>query len=601
MQISTLTEHNAQFIFGRVSIDSPIYGKVCVPEEHFDLKNLRKIITNYNVVDLNTIVIEKQLLGNKDYFDVSLPRYQDWDFVLNILFKYKCELAYIDSVLCENRVLKDSIGSNFEKKVAGYKTIVSKYIEEMSDECLSESLLRIVNESGNDDQKRDLILNVLKAKTDEQNKREDELKTCIKNLSDEKAQLQDEKSFWENQLNAVYNTTCWKITKPIRVVGRGGYFIGRKLKALKRKSVTACKILKEGGIKRLLYTIKHYKEIKEAQRVSEEASRHEFLGIDSEYQDNIDYTGQTTDIKLLAFHLPQYHTFPENDEWWGKGFTEWTNVRQGDSRFEGHYQPRIPHDDIGYYDLSDVETLRRQAELAKQHGLYGFCFYYYWFSGKRLMEKPVDMLLEHPEIDLPFCLCWANENWTRAWDGMNKNVLIAQNYSDEDDERFMLDLKKYIDDDRYIRVNGKPLVVVYNPGQIPDCKKSFAKWREVGRECGIGEILIWTCRTANNYAEKLGIEDAIDAEVEFPPHNYWQESLAVKNVDLRGKSAFLFSYSRLVDLIVDKVNNRKKTKVPMHNCCMMAWDNAARRKDAWFTYTGFSLKSFYKCDALFCG
>lgn len=116
------------------------------------------------------------------------------------------------------------------------------------------------------------------------------------------------------------------------------------------------------------------------------------------------------------------------------------------------------------------------------------------------MEKPVDMLLEHPEIDLPFCLCWANENWTRAWDGQNRNVLIAQDYSDEDDERFMVDLEKYISDERYIRINGKPLVIVYNPGQIPDCHKSFEKWRECARKIGIGEILIWTCQTANNSA-----------------------------------------------------------------------------------------------------
>ncbi len=600
-QLSILVKERAQFIFSKVSIDSPKYGKFCVPDDKFELKDFRRVITNHNIVDLNTILIEKQLIADDKFFDESLPRFQDWDFVLNILFRYNCEPLYINSVLCENRILRDSIGANFEKKVAGYKAIVNKYIEKMADENLSESLVRIVNESEKDEQKIDLIYNALKSKTDLQNRVESELKIHIDELNDEKKSIEDEnvrlreeKAFWENELKRVYNSTCWKITKPIRVIGKGVYFIVNIIKTLKRKSVTAYKILKEGGIKQLLYTIKHYDEIKAAQRFSEEASHHEYLGVDSEYQDNIDYTGKTTDIKLLAFHLPQYHTFPENDEWWGKGFTEWTNVRQGDSRFEGHYQPRIPHNDIGYYDLSDIETLRKQAELAKQHGLYGFCFYYYWFSGKRLMEKPVDMLLEHPEIDLPFCLCWANENWTRAWDGMNKNVLIAQDYSDEDDDRFILDLKKYIDDERYIRVNGKPLVVVYNPGQIPDCKKSFAKWRKVARECGIGEILIWTCRTANNYAEKLGIEECIDAEVEFPPHNYWEESLAVRNVDLKGKSAFLFSYSRLVDFIIDKVKNRKQGKVPMHNCCMMGWDNAARRKDAWFTYTGFSLKSFYR-------
>lgn len=175
------------------------------------------------------------------------------------------------------------------------------------------------------------------------------------------------------------------------------------------------------------------------------------------------------------------------------------------------------------------------------------------------MEKPVDMLLEHPEIDLPFCLCWANENWTRAWDGQNRNVLIAQDYSDEDDERFMVDLEKYISDERYIRINGKPLVIVYNPGQIPDCHKSFEKWRECARKIGIGEILIWTCQTANNSADILNISDCIDAEVEFPPHNMWLESIAVRDLDLRGKSAFIYNYQCLVEYQTKKLEENERT------------------------------------------
>ena len=332
-------------------------------------------------------------------------------------------------------------------------------------------------------------------------------------------------------------------------------------------------------------------------------NKNEYVDYDAEYQKNIDFSDKKTDVKMLAYYLPQYHTFKENDEWWGKGFTEWCNTSIATPRFAGHYQPRIPHSDIGYYDLSDIETIKKQAELAKQHGIYGFCFYYYWFSGKRLMEKPVDMLLKHPEIDIPFCLCWANENWTRAWDGQNRDILIAQDYSDEDDNRFISDMKPYIDDKRYIKIDGKPLVVVYNPGQIPNCEKSFKKWREKAKEIGIGEILIWTCRTANNTAKRLGIEDCIDAEIEFPPHNTWINAFAERGINLNGKNACIFNYQKLVDGIeYDYYTGRDKKhgKKPIHHACMMAWDNAARRKNNWFTYYHFSLKSLYRWVSIIC-
>ena len=320
----------------------------------------------------------------------------------------------------------------------------------------------------------------------------------------------------------------------------------------------------------------------------------DYAPYDAEYQEDHDFSGFETDVKLLGFYLPQYHTFPENDAWWGKGFTEWTNVRRGEARFEGHYQPRVPHEDIGYYSLDDIGVMEKQVELARRHGIYGFCFYYYWFSGKRLMEKPVDMLLRHPEIHFPFCLCWANENWTRSWDGMDKDVLIWQKYSDHDDEVFMADMKKYIDDPRYIRIGGKPLIIVYNPGQIPDCRKSFRVWREKARELGLGEILIWTCQTVNNTAAILKIEDCIDAEVEFPPHNFLTESIAVKGLDLKENPGALFNYQRLVDYAAARFHHLPADKKPIHRGFMMGWDNAARRKTGWVAFYAFSLHALYR-------
>lgn len=364
--------------------------------------------------------------------------------------------------------------------------------------------------------------------------------------------------------------------------------------------------LKQCGISGALARVKGYFGLR-ARRAKKENTfifrKTDYMDYSAQYQENVDFSGHKTDVKMLAFYLPQFHTFKENDEWWGKGFTEWTNTRAASPRFPGHYQPRTPHKDIGFYDLSDIDTMRRQADLARKHGIYGFCFYYYWFSGKRLMEKPVDLLLEHPEIDLPFCLCWANENWTRAWDGQNRHVLMAQDYSDEDDERFMADMKKYIDDKRYIRIGGKPLVMVYNPGQIPDCHKSFGRWREKAKELGLGDILIWTCQTANNTATSLGILDAIDAEVEFPPHDTWLKDYAFPSILIPGKKATIMNYQKMVEGFVQtyqRGDDVKDVQKPIHRSCMMAWDNAARRKDNWFTYHAFSLKSLYDWVLLIC-
>ena len=331
-------------------------------------------------------------------------------------------------------------------------------------------------------------------------------------------------------------------------------------------------------------------------------NKNEYVDTDSSYQDNIDFSDEQTDIKMLAYYLPQFHTFKENDEWWGKGFTEWTNTKSATPRFSGHYQPRTPHKDIGYYDLSDIEVLKRQVELAKQHKIYGFCFYYYWFSGKRLMEKPLDLFLEHSEIDFPFCLCWANENWTRTWDGKSKNVLISQDYSKSDDERFIEDLKKYIDDKRYIRINNKPLIMVYNPAEIPNASRTFNKWRETAKKLGIGDICIWTCRTFLNTAKKLKIENLVDAEVQVPPHNTKHSEFVARDISVN--DAFVYNYQRVAEAkVYDYKTKRDLTEQgskPLYRTVMLGWDNAARRKSKWTAYHHFSLKSLYDWTLTVC-
>lgn len=314
---------------------------------------------------------------------------------------------------------------------------------------------------------------------------------------------------------------------------------------------------------------------------------------ESEYQGNHDYSQYHTDIKTLAFYLPQFHTFPENDAWWGKGFTEWTNTKKSQPRFKGHYQPRIPHSDIGYYDLSRPEGIEQQVRLAKQHKVYGFCFYYYWFSGKKLMEKPLDILMKRPDLDIHFCICWANENFTKVWDGSDHEILMEQKYEEKDPAAFIADLKRYMSDPRYIRVDGKPVLMIYNMGSIPKLRSTIKAWRREAKEQGIGEILIWMCRTANNTATVLNVNRFVDAEVEFPPHGMWWKAITEQN--MADKDAHIFDYQKLTDVLTERLDREKiRTNKKIYHTCMMGWDNSCRRKTGWTVYHRYSLNAFSK-------
>jgi len=180
--------------------------------------------------------------------------------------------------------------------------------------------------------------------------------------------------------------------------------------------------------------------------------------------------------RLIAFHLPQFHPIPENDAWWGKGFTEWTNVARARPHFPGHYQPHVPAD-LGYYDLRLPETRAAQTELARAYGIEGFCYYHYWFEGRRLLERPVNEVLASGEPRFPFCLCWANESWSRRWLGEARDVLMPQTYSAEDDVSHIRWLMRAFADPRYLRVNDRPLFLVYRPTDLPDPRRTTDLWR----------------------------------------------------------------------------------------------------------------------------
>ncbi len=193
--------------------------------------------------------------------------------------------------------------------------------------------------------------------------------------------------------------------------------------------------------------------------------------------------------KALAFYLPQFHPIPENDEWWGPGFTEWANVARARPRYPGHYQPHVPGE-LGYYDLRVPEVREAQAALAREHGISGFVYYHYWFHGKRLLERPFEEVLESGSPDFPFALCWANEEWTRNWDAMTGTVLMPQEYSEEDDLAHIRYLIRAFQDPRYIRIDGRPLLLVYRAELLPDPQRTFRLWRDEAKAAGIPDLYL---------------------------------------------------------------------------------------------------------------
>ena len=221
-------------------------------------------------------------------------------------------------------------------------------------------------------------------------------------------------------------------------------------------------------------------------------------------------------LRTIAFYLPQFHPIPENDAAWGPGFTEWTNVAAARALFPGHQQPQIPAD-LGFYDLRLAETRAAQAALAKRYGIDAFCYYHYWFGGRQVLQRPFDDVLASGEPDFPFVLCWANENWTRAWDGGTKHVLLEQQHSDDDDREHIRWLVRAFADPRYVRVDDRPLLLVYRTSLLPDASRTAATWREECRALGVPEPYLVR---VESFPDEAGDPARIgfDAAVEFAPH-----------------------------------------------------------------------------------
>ena len=281
-------------------------------------------------------------------------------------------------------------------------------------------------------------------------------------------------------------------------------------------------------------------------------------------------------VRTLAFYLPQYHPIPENDQWWGRGFTDWTNVAKARPVFPGHRQPNVPAD-LGFYDLRRAAIREEQATLARTHGIHGFCYYYYWFGGQRLLHEPLDQVIELGEPDFPFCVCWANENWTRRWDGLDSEILIAQRHSAEDDLQFIASLLPAFRDKRYIRVNGRPLLLVYRPSQLPDARATVERWRRYCAEQGVGEPYLVMAQSFYHLDSTGPDAFGFDAAVEFPPHSL---AIEVPNQP-RGFSGQRFD-GRVYDYraTADNFSKREMPPYKLFRSVMPRWDNTARRGSA---------------------
>ena len=290
-------------------------------------------------------------------------------------------------------------------------------------------------------------------------------------------------------------------------------------------------------------------------------------------------------VKAIAFYLPQFHPIPENNDWWGKGFTEWTNVTKARPQFAGHHQPQLPGE-LGFYDLRLNEIREQQAQLAREHGVHGFCYYYYWFNGRRILERPLQMMLDAGTPDFPFCICWANENWTRTWDGLEADVLLHQEHTAESDLAFIKDVLPILKDPRYIRVNGAPLLLVYRVSLLPTPARTSALWREACREAGLETIHLCAVETANTPApQTIGF----DSVAQFPPANLQtrrsESTVDDLNPEFTGQ-IHDYEWTAAEELTAPPASYRRFRGV------MPSWDNTARRGAASHIFVNSSPEAY---------
>lgn len=313
-------------------------------------------------------------------------------------------------------------------------------------------------------------------------------------------------------------------------------------------------------------------------------------------------------MKIIPLYLPQFHRIPENDSWWGEGFTEWTNVKKAKQLFDGHYQPRIPLND-NYYDLTDVNTIKWQCKIAKQHGVYGFCFYHYWFNGKLLLEKPMKLFLDNPDINFNFCISWANHNWEDSWKASpgNEKILISHDFDDENDwiDHFNY-LLPFFKDSRYIKEDNKPLMIIYIPNIITKLNKMLDLWTKMSIENGFNGIK-FIFQSAMSYHSKGWDRSKFDYGIEFQPgfvnnkksiltslnlikytHKIKKFLGINKRLRISRKKVEIMDYDKTWNKIL-KLKPSAKNAIPS---AFVDWDNTPRKNVAGSIYIGANPEKF---------
>ncbi|HSM01043.1 MAG TPA: glycoside hydrolase family 99-like domain-containing protein [Acidimicrobiia bacterium] len=380
------------------------------------------------------------------------------------------------------------------------------------------------------------------------------------------------------EIAALRSSTSWKVTAPLRWTMSG-------LRRLRRQASRAAKLVWWTVTLQLPRRLRAYRRYRrgdvDPQSTTQSREAERFTKPGPLYEEfSPPPPGRRPLAKLIAYYLPQFHAIPENDEWWGPGFTEWTNVVRGRPRFAGHYQPRTPGA-LGFYDLTDPKVLPRQVELATAAGIHAFCFYYYLFEEGPMLREPLDRFLSDPSLDMSFCIMWANENWTRTWDGYDREILRSFGYSADIERGWLDDLVRCFSDERYLRIDGRPVVIVYRPALIPDAANAFDRWRtHIRNELGVVPLILNAQCTEMDPGEF-----GLDGAVEFPPHKLGaglaerRGEVEVLDPDYRGT---IRSYAELVET----ARSEPVPPYPLVRTVSPFWDNDARRPNWGFTIAG---------------